>query len=75
MERGVMHTAFRLLVFMPAAVFAVVIGLLGVGFAGGALPSLLLFALIVALPIGLIAWTIRDARRRRHASTDLRDRF
>ncbi|WAC23133.1 hypothetical protein [Blastomonas sp. SL216] len=60
-----MNTFIRLLVLVPATVLVILIAWLSIGFAGLSLWSVLFCFLVLAFPVGLVVWTIRDHRRRK----------
>ncbi|MCB2044776.1 MAG: hypothetical protein H6915_05510 [Novosphingobium sp.] len=60
-----MNTFIRLLVLIPATIFVTLTALLGIGFAGPNFLSFLAAFAIVAVPAGLIVWTIRDHFKRK----------
>lgn len=59
-----MNRFIRLLVLIPATIFTTLMALPGIGFAGPNFWSLLAAFAIVAVPAGLIVWTIRDHFKR-----------
>ncbi len=59
-----MNTAIRLLVLIPAAAVCALLAFLSFGFGGLNVASLTLAIVLAITPVGLIAWTVADHRKR-----------
>ncbi len=65
------NTVFRLIIFIPAALVFAVLGVLTLESEEYGVRASLTFALMAALPVALIAWTLLDHRKRAGAKDDL----
>jgi hypothetical protein len=65
-----MNTTFRFIVLVPGAILLAAIAVFGLGFAGLSVPSISAAALLIGMPLALIAWTLRDHRKRRPIRDD-----
>ena len=64
------NTAFRLIIFVPAALAFAALGVLALGSDEFGFGTSLAFALMALFPAALIVWSLADHRRRARAKDD-----
>ena len=64
-----MNTIIRLVVLIPATIFAFLMAWVGVGFSGLTPLSILVALMFVGVPSALLVWTIKDHSARKMAET------